>query len=245
MTQKPRSAAPSAPVHRNLKVATVHIQVPLRRGAEADKIWSHIREDVIDADTLVRLERNGFRIGVASVEWWDSIRSTLDGIEGMRVLVATPIEVPIGFPVAMELDLAPRDQTLFCVGLDGVLSGGSWPASRNVLRVLYGVDSKDSERIKLQLAPEVHQSMEGWEWTRTEEGVWQTPKRTRREITPAAVAVSLAQDEFVALAPSGSANVPGLIGSAFLMSELEGVSYRSYVFLRPDAGAIGGTAATP
>lgn len=248
LTPKPQPTNETAakPVAtRNLKVAVVHIQVPTRRAKDADKIWTHLREDLIDAETLVRLERNGFRVGAGNIQWWDAIRQTLDGIEGVRVIVATPIEVPIGFPVAMELDMAPRDQTLFCVGMDGVLSGGSWPASRNVLRVLYGIDPKSPERIRMQVAPEIHQSMEGWEWTRTEEGVWQTPKRKRSEVGSAAFSISLGHDEFVAMSPSASANVTGLIGSAFLTAELEGVEYRSYVFLRPDAGDIGGEPKAP
>ena len=221
------------------EMAALHVLVPRTRRADMDKIWNFLREDVIDADTQLRLRRNGLRVGVGHAQWWDPIKAAMDAIEGHKVLMTSPLRVPVGFPLSLELDAEPHDQTLFYVGRDGVLSGGSWPASRNILRISYSPAARQTDHVVLLAVPEVHQKREGWEWIRTEAGLWQVPRQDMQSFDEAGFMLSLDRGEFVMVAPSENSGVYGLLGGAFLTREAEGRHYDSYVFIRPEARQIG------
>jgi hypothetical protein len=85
----------------------------------------------------------------------------------------------------------------------------------------------------------VHQDLEGWRVVRTESGVWQAPKVNRSTFEAAAFSLTLAPEEFALIATGDNARVRGLIGWAFLTSDVEGVRYRSYVFLQPNVSQLG------
>jgi hypothetical protein len=108
-----------------------------------------------------------------------------------------------------------------------------------VLRVTYGPDIQDADRIVLRVVPEVHQKQDGWQWLRTEAGLWQVPRQAMRAFDAAGFALTLAPGEFALLAPNENAQVYGLLGGAFLTRESQGRHYRSYVFLRPEARHVG------
>lgn len=220
-------------------LAVLSVQIPEKEQAAAMRVWDHIREEMLDADTRLRLSDNGFRAGIGHVQHWAPIRAVLDSIPGHRLIQTVPLRVPAGFPLALELDNEPRDQTLFHVGKDGVLRGGTYPATRNVLRVAYGPDVRRAERIRMAVAPEVQQKQEGWRWVRTEEGLWQVPRQHNSPFDEVTLDVSLAHDEFLLIAPSESARLRGLIGRAMFTSDFEGASYFTYVFLRPEVPDVG------
>jgi hypothetical protein len=228
-----------APPRRAYELAVLHILVPREQEVALEKIWNYLREDVLAADTDLRLRRNGLRVGVGHAQWWEPIRAALESLEGHQVAPTTSLRMPVGLPLALELDSEPRPQTLFCVGVDGFLSGGTWPESRNVLRVTYGPDLQDADRIVLRVIPEVHQKQDGWRWVRTEAGLWQIPRQAMQAFDAAGFTLTLGPGEFALLAPSENARVRGLLGDAFLTRASEGRHYCSYIFLRPEARQVG------
>ena len=230
---------PQRPVRSTTVLSVLHVQIPHERRAAAEKVWNHLREDVLDSELALRLRRNGLRVGFGQAQWWDAIKAALDAIEGHRVSYMDAVRLPPGFPLGLELDTEPRDQTLFLVQPDGILSGDTWPQSRNVLLVTCGPDLQQAELVHLLVYPEVRQRLPGWRWVRTEAGLWQTPKQSGRIFHAASFSVVLGPGEFVLLAPSGDAEVFGLIGGAFLISEEDGRRYDSYVFLRPELTHVG------
>jgi hypothetical protein len=232
-------AAALEPPRRLCELAVLHILVPQAQESAVEKIWNFLREDVLDAETRLRLQQNGLRVGVGHVQSWEPIKAALDAIEGHRVTFATPVRVPVGFPLSLELDSESREQTLFYVGTDGILSGSSWPDSRNVLRATYAPDPRDAGRVLLQVVPEVHQRRDGWEWVRTESGLWQIPRQSMETFHAAGFVLTLGQEEFVLLAPSVNSRIYGLLGGAFLTRRSEGQNWNSYVFLRPEATDVG------
>ncbi|MBU0617978.1 MAG: hypothetical protein KKI02_09700 [Planctomycetes bacterium] len=221
------------------ELAVLHILVPQDQEAAMEKIWNFLREDALEADTDFRLRQNGLRVGVGHAQWWEPIKAAMEAIEGYKVTPATSLRVPVGLPLSLELDSEPREQTLFYVGPDGILSGGTWPDSRNVLRVTYGPDVQDADRILLLVVPEVHQKQDGWQWLRTEAGLWQVPRQAMQAFDAAGFLLTLGPGEFALLAPSENAQVYGLLGGAFLTRESQGRHYSSYVFLRPEARHVG------
>lgn len=220
-------------------LGVLSVLIPESQAGAASKIWEHVREEMLDATTRLRLQDNGFRAGIGHVRLWEPVRAVLDGIDGHRVMQTVPLRVPAGFPLTFELDSEARTQTLFYVGRDGTLRGSTYPDSRNVFRVVYGPDVRRADRIRMAVQPESQRREEGTRWVRTQEGLWQIPRSESHPFEDIAFDVSLARDEFLLIAPSESASVRGILGRAMLTTEFEATPCFTYVFLRPEVPDVG------
>ncbi len=232
----PGEARPSNP--RVIDFAVFQAQVPVEGNAAMKAAWTHMRETLFDRATAVRLHENGLRVGVGNAGWWPAVKQALEQIEGCRVSRSEPIRVPVDFQLSLELDSEPREQTLFVVGRDGVLSGGTWPESRNILRVVASPPRSDGS-LRIDVTPELHQRLEGWETVRSESGLYEVPRQNRVSFDSAAFALDLAADEYVLIAAEDGRQ-GGVIGGAFLTRAIDGRAYASYVFIKPYAVALGG-----
>jgi hypothetical protein len=233
-----RSAAAARSVRLDVVLTALHVRVPREGRAPAAAIWNHVREDVFDSATSLRLRQNGVRAGVGNLQWWDAVMAALNAVDDVVSLALDPVRIPPGYPLALELDTAPHEQTLFYVADDGVLTGETWPQSRNVLRVMYSLNLETPDRVRLEVVPEVRQRLEGFRWVRTEAGLTQEPNANGRTFTAAGFATDLAPGEFLLIAPSEQADLYGIVGGAFLGSEEEGRRYDAYVFLRADVNHV-------
>jgi hypothetical protein len=216
----------------NVTLQPLLVQVPVAARDRTGPIWSHLREDVLDADAALGLDRNGIRVGVGRDRDWDQIKAALDSIEGLSVSEHRTVALRPGWPLALETDVKPRDQTIFFVDRDGIVSGETWPRSRNVLRLTCALHPRDPQRTVLTIVPEVRQELGGWRWVRTEAGIIQAPEYNGRAYAAAAFSVDLGRGEFVLIAPSERADVYGLVGGAVLSGESGQQRADSYVFLR-------------
>lgn len=208
-----------------------------QRGATA-KIWNFLREDWLDADTAARLRRNGLRAALGREDFWDVIRQILDSVKDHRVFQHDAVRLPPNYPLALELDTEPRSQTLFFVGDDGILTGETWDASRNVLRLDYRLDLQRPDGIILEVVPEVRRRQEGTRFVRTESGVMLVPKYDGRAFPAASFAVRLEPGDFLVVAPSEQSDVYGIVGGAFLTESVDGQPFDSLVFVRTDLSDV-------
>jgi len=220
------------------ELAVLHARVPHDAFEQAAQVWSFLREDVLDADTQLRLRNNGLRIGIGHQRRWGEIRDTLEAAGAESIVFPQPLRAPAGFSIGLELDTAPREQTLFYMGPDGVLSGATWPESRNVLRVSYYPDVSDIHNVRLFVVPEVYRQRGDWKWIRSQAGIAPAPDQAREVYSAVAFNVVLEPGEFLLIAPSENARIRGLLGGAFLSSLSAGRWYDSYIFLRPEAKPI-------
>ncbi|MFO0838493.1 MAG: hypothetical protein U1D55_08175 [Phycisphaerae bacterium] len=230
-------APPSTPGAATLSV--LHVRLPASQRTAAERLWNYVREDVVPAPVALRLHENGFRVGIGHERTWNSVRQAIDEIDDRRSMQLDPVRLPPNYPLALELDSEPRDQTLFHVASDGVISGSTWAQSRNVLRVTFNPDFRGPGRALLNVTPEVRQRLDGWRWVRSESGLWQTPKYSGQAFDLVAVNVALEHNEFLLIAPGERAAANGLIGGAFLRSEIDGVVQESYIFLKLDVADAG------
>ena len=136
------------------------VQLPQSERPAAENIWNHLKEDMLDADTMTRIRRNGMRVGVGRLEFWEPIQAALSAIDGTRSNPWEPLRIPPAYVLGLELDTVPREQTIFCVQDDGILSGGTFADSRNVLQMMCLLDPRDKNRVHLNLVPEVRQELE-------------------------------------------------------------------------------------
>jgi len=219
-------------------LTALRVRVPRSQRARAEMLWNHLREDALDNATTLRLRHNGLRVGVGDEQWWEAVRAALDAIPGVNSTPIAPLRVPAEYPLALELDTGPHEQTLFFLADDGVLTGETWPQSRNVLRLSYALDLQRPDRIRLSVVPEVRQRLEGLRWVRNEAGVTQVPNYSGRAFGAAGFAADLEPGRFLLIAPGEQSGVSGLVGNSFLVSEEDGQSYDSYVFLRADVNHV-------
>jgi hypothetical protein len=233
-----RLAPPAEQRQLGVVLNILHVLVPRHDHEQTRPLWSHLREDVCDATTAWRLERNGLRVGVGHARWWDAIQANLDAITGVRSITLDPVRLPPSYPLALELDTEPREQTLFYLGDDGILTGETWPDSRNVLRISYELNLEQPDRLRLVVVPEVRQKLDGWRWTRNQVGLVQVPNYNGRAFGMASVVADLDPGEFLLVAPSDRSQVAGLVGNRFLVRDENGRTYDSLVFLRAEVSHV-------
>lgn len=231
-----RQTDSAAPLPSDRMIVELHmmlVQVPFEGRKLAEKVWNHVRENALPSEQSLLLRRNGVRVGVGHEQWWDAVKAALDAVEGTQVNLPDPVRIPPNYPLALELDSEPHDQTLFFMDYDGILTGSTWLQGRNVLRVSYVLDARGEDRVLLSAVPEVRQRQTGLRWIRTEAGLWQVPRFGGRAFPAAGFSVGLEPGEFVLIAPSDKAGLFGLVGGAFLTEEKDGQRLDAYVFLRP------------
>jgi hypothetical protein len=227
-------AAPAPATSLDVRLRVIKVQVPRAERGAAEAMWKHVREDAVDGETALRLLRNGIRVGVGRTDWWSPMKKAIDGIPDCRVDEMEDVRIPPSFPLALELDDEPREQTLFYMDDDGILSGGTWPESRNVLRLLHAADDRRRDGLHLQVMPEVRQRLSGFRYLRTAAGIWQVPRGGGRDYPAAGFQVRLAPGEFLVIAPSAQADVYGTLGGAFLTESDNGQQRDTLLFLRPE-----------
>lgn len=234
-----RDASASSPATRlDVVLGVLHVQIPRSERARTQPLWNHLREDILDGATALRLRQNGFRVGIGDGQWWEAVQAVLDALVGVRVISPAPVRVVPNYPLLLELDTGPREQTLFFLADDGILTGETWPASRNVLRVSYGLDLQNPRRVRVLVVPEVRRRVARGRWLPGQAGLRQLPDCAGRAFAAAAFRADLEPGEFLLIAPSEQAELFGIIGGAFLASEEDGRRYDSYVFLRLDVSHV-------
>ncbi|MCA9244773.1 MAG: hypothetical protein KDA32_12495, partial [Phycisphaerales bacterium] len=204
--------APLATVPAALDLLVVHVQAPVQELPRVEEIWKLFREDIGSADDRLRLETNGIRAGVGRVEWWDDVRNGLEAIEGKQAATIGPLRLPLNFPLGLELDTEPHDQTLFVVGDDGVVRGATWPQSRNLLRVYAQVDPRRPDEMIIRVTPEIRRELEGYDWIRTDVGLQQRKKAESQAFESASFTATLRDGDYLLVAPSAAGTAEGLLG---------------------------------
>ncbi len=215
------------------------VQIPQTKRDQVVKIWNYLREDTLDSATVLRLHNNGLRVGVGNVEWWEPLRAAFAAIEGHRTSQPEPWRIPQRYPLNLELTEEPREHTVFYVAADGVLGGDIWPDSRCALQLTHELDLLDSQRDRVTILPVVRRAQSGWRRIRTESGLWSVPREDGRAYPEAAFTVGLDPGEYLVIAPSDTAGIPGLLGATFLTHSADTVVYEYYVIIRPDVRDAG------
>jgi hypothetical protein len=231
--------------HVDVQLRVLMVRVPKSQRAAVEPLWAYVREDVLDAEVHRRLRENGIRVGLGRREWWGAMRDLLDQVQGREVREPDPIRLPPGFPLSLDLDESPRDQTLFYVNEEGTLTGQTWPASRNVLRLTGTLDPSIRERLRLDLIPEVRQKAGGLDWIRTPRGFTRQPKSDGRAFRAVAFGVALTNADILVLAPNAKADTYGILGGALLTDEGPDGHYDRIIMFRPDVSYGNGNGSNP
>lgn len=209
----------------------LRVEVPMGSISASYKLWDHLDEQTIGADRLVTLKQNGLRAAVGRSEAWEPIKAVIDGIVD-RLVYHEAANLNTGV-VALELDAGPADQTVFFYRGDGSLVGETFPASRNVLQIVYKIGERDPSELVLKVTPEIRQHHRKLEWTRKGKGYAQVPVYHGRTLHELTVQARLPEGCFLVIGPGQEIQLASVVGRALLTREVEGRRYESILFLTP------------
>lgn len=228
------SGRPSRPaVVLNVVVDILRARVAKGTFSESGKVWNHVDEEAIPAETAALLQRNGMRVARGREDSWPPIRALLEQEGGVETS-SDRVSVNNGFPLMVELDSRPRDQVLFMFRPDGTLGGVSFPESTNVLRIEYDISLTRPNALVVKVMPEIRLPRRP---PRLRPGgpvpfgqPWEQPARVLREL---AFEMEIGLDEFFVVGPAPTAEQEHLIGSLLLQEEIDGRPLESMYFITP------------
>lgn len=153
---------PRTPADGELEVLLVRFEVlrvelpaePIRHSLN---IWEHADGLRVDPEAVVRLARNGLRIGVVTQNNWPAIQAILR--DSVTPSVASAQSLQTGFPLFLHVGDVEPGETLFIHHADGRLIGRTLDAGRKTIRLEYETLPPRRDRLRMWvelnvLAPE-------------------------------------------------------------------------------------------
>lgn len=230
----------SSPLRPAIVVTTVtfdvlRVRVPQGFLSQSGKIWNHVDTSFLPDTTVNVLHRNGLRVARGEAHAWPPIKAILE-TEANVETAQSQLSVSNGFPLLLDVDPAPRDQLLFVYRRDGSMAGAPWPASRNLLRIDYGISPTNSQALLFDVVPAIRpdspaayapRGAERWNLS----SVLADRTMTIRDL---AFRAELAPEQFLAIGPStATRDLPYVIGSLLLCEEKAGEKFESIYFITP------------
>jgi len=230
------------------KVLTLQVEFSVLRArvpegvfSRSAKIWNHLDPEIIPAETSRLLARNGLRVARGHVDAWMPIKALLDSEKDVTSSQSR-MRVSNGFPLMLELDSAPRDQTCFLFRSNGHLAGASYPQSVNSFRVEYTIPPTAPGEVVVDVMPEIRLTETRRPPPRTvEEFLGPRTEQVSRVVRELAFKVQLGAEDFFVVGPSESVHSGHLVGTLMLCEELEGRRYESMYFVTPRVMSTGRT----
>lgn len=208
-------------------------RVPKGTFSASGKIWNHLDEEAIPAETAALLQRNGLRAGRGGPDSWPPIKALLEQEKSVETS-RTSTTVGNGLPLSVNVDQHRyRDQTLFLFRRDGTLGGATFPMSTNYLRIEHSLPAADPSEVVLEVCPEFREQQTLGALAMKDgmlEQPIQEPTRILREL---AFRMPLRADQFCAVGPAAATQQGHLAGSLLLGEELDGKAYESMYFITP------------
>jgi len=210
----------------------LRIRVPKGVFSESGKIWNHLDEGTIPAETTKLLQRNGLRAARGKPDSWPPIKALLEPVkvETSR----SDMTLLNGLPLFVEIDRRQRDQTLFLYRRDGTLGGVTCPQSSNFIRIEYAIPLADPSAVEVEVMPEIRQQQTLTPLRLNELGqleqAFHEPTRVLREL---AFHMELPAGEFMVIGPAAAAHPGHLAGSLLLCEVIDGRPYESMYFITP------------
>lgn len=203
--------------------------------SESGKIWNHLSDQMIPAQTSTLLQRNGIRMGMGGPQAWPPIKAILDQEKPVETS-SDNTTLGNGLPLVINLDRGRlRDQTLFLFRLDGTRAGTTCPKSRNMLLIEYALAVDKPGAVQLDIMPQIQQKETLGELTINQLGALdmprQEPTRVLREL---AFRLVMNPDQFVVIGPSANAwKIRVLTGSLFFCEQVESRECETAFFITP------------
>ncbi len=192
----------------------VRIDFPSGGDRHSRKVWNHVDELRLGAETVAAWARNGLRIGIASPSAWEPFRAIVDACDAqIRREQMTPMT---GMPLAIELGVVLDSESIFSFDRFGRLMGKTFSTGDKLLRVEYVFSPELGNCTDLQITPTLQYDRGVLTWERRGGVTEQVPSVESHTFSDARALVRLQPDEFLVIGLSSQSDNEYLIGPRFL-----------------------------
>ncbi len=209
----------------------LRVDLPVRDIRHSLKVWNHVDETQADPRLTALLARNGLRMGTATAEAWPAL-CVLFKANGAKTLHARHV-VQSGAPLSVRLGEVEGGETIFGFERGGHLWGRTFERGTKFLHVDYALDPADPTHTVLKVTPEVRSFSAGKHWQNIAGHIREAPRYEGRSFSELSAEFSVGPDEFLVIGPSETAQLASLVGSRFLTSVQNNVTYETVIRLTP------------
>ena len=209
----------------------LRVDLPIRGMRHSLKIWNHVDETRSDLRLPALLARNGLRLGTAPAEAWPALRALFEGNDARSVRARHAVQS--GAPVSMRLGEVEEGESIFEYRRDGHLVGRTFDRGTKFLHIDYALDPADPARTLIKVTPEVRKFGIGKHWENIDGHLREVPRYEGRIFSDLSTDLSVGPGEFLVIGPSEAAYLGSLVGSRFLTSKQNNVTYETVICLTP------------
>lgn len=204
---------------------------PLVDHRHSTKIWNHVDELRIRADLVVRLKRNGIRMGVGTSQAWPALRAILEA--GDAQLRREQLVARRGQPLVIQLGTIHDDEVIFTYGARGRLTGRTFSAGEKLLVLDYAYHPMLAQSTELRIGFEIRHDRGVMTWENRGGVIRQVPEYDRHVFEELLSSVTLGPQEFLVIGPADRAGNGYLLGSRFMRDESAGLTRETVLFITP------------
>ncbi|MFH0982140.1 MAG: hypothetical protein V2A79_11435 [Planctomycetota bacterium] len=209
----------------------LRVDIPVLGIRHSLKIWNHVDETQSDPRITALLARNGLRCGIASAEAWPALQVLFEANHAKSL--HTREVVQSGAPLSLCLGEVQTGEVLFIHQRDGRLVGRTFDGGTKFLHLDYALDPGDPSRTRLKVTPEVRKFSAEKHWETLDGRLQEVPRYEGLVFSELSAEFSVGPEQFLVIGPSETATLESLVGSRFLTTEENNVTYETVICVTP------------
>jgi len=211
----------------------LRVDLPVRGIRHSLKVWNHVDETQSDPRLTALLARNGLRVGTATADVWPALRVLFEANDAKSL--HTRYVVQSGGPLNLCIGELAGGESVFDYRRDGRLLGRTFDGGTKFLHIDYALDPADPVRTILKVTPEIRKFSAGKHWQSVDGHIRETPRYEGEVFSELGAVLSVGPGDFLVIGPSETAELESLVGSRFLTSEANNVTYETVICVTPRA----------
>jgi hypothetical protein len=219
------------PIRLDMTFEVVRADLPVVELRHSRKIWNHVDESQSDPRQIAFLARNGLRLGKATVDAWPAIRAILEAHHAKSLTARHTAQSSA--PLSLRLGDLAAPHPVFLLERDGSLVGKTYQGGVKFLHLDYALDPADPQRTAVRVTPEIRKFSADKHWQDVDGRLVEATRYEGRFFSELAADVAIGPGEFLVIGPSEISDLPYLVGSAFLTTEQNNVTYETVICVTP------------
>jgi len=215
----------------HLVFEVLRVDLPVDRISHSRKIWNHVDEIRIEAETAARLARNGLRIGVGNTESWPALSTILKAADARtrdEKLFAQP-----GLPVTIVVGGIGDPESIFCYTRENRLVGKTFSAGEKLVTLDFAFRPEMGGCTDLTIDLEIRHDSGEVNWEQRDGIIRQVPELERHVFSDVSALFTLRPSEFLIIGPGEKADHHHLVGGCFFGPQGSGQRYETLFCITP------------
>jgi len=219
-----------------VRIKVVTIEVPVGTVSSSERIWNWLDEELVGADTLVNLGRNGLRMGVGRRDDWPAVAKMLKALTG-RGLTQTLLMTTPSKPVSYVVKQRQGVQTIFLFYPDRTCSGADYPPGDNLLTMACTFDADEPQKLMMVGLPQIRATKRSPRIVKAKTGLSIVDQARLFSFDPLTFRLRFQGGDFLMIGPGARAGRPISVGHHFLIQKRKGVQFETVLILIPEVVA--------